>query len=72
MSPPGTYLTAASTEAMPINCFAQGHNILMLPGLNRRSLCPETDILPNMTNMPVYNNTSQLLITMLTRSKAIC
>ena len=30
--PPGTHFTAESTEAMPIKCLAQGHNILM-PGL---------------------------------------
>ena len=37
-SPPGTHLIAESTEAMWIKCFAQGHNILMQPGFNRRSL----------------------------------
>ena len=30
--PPGTQFTAESNEAMRIKYFAQGHNILMLPG----------------------------------------
>ena len=30
--PPGTHLSAESTEAMRIKCLAQGHNKLMQPG----------------------------------------
>ena len=45
LSPPGTHFTAESTEAMRTKCLAQGHNILMQSGLNRRSMHPETDVL---------------------------
>ena len=31
--PPGTHLSPESTEAMQIKCLAQGHNILMQPGV---------------------------------------
>ena len=42
--PTGTHFTAELTMATRIKCLALGHNILM-PGLNRQPLYPETDIL---------------------------
>ena len=41
----GTNFTAESTEAMRIKCLAQGHNILMQPCLNSRSIYLEADFL---------------------------
>ena len=36
--PPGTRFTAQSTEAMPIKCLVQGHNILIQPWFEQPSI----------------------------------
>ena len=46
LSPPGTHLTAESTEAMRMKCLAQGNNIL-LPGFEPSTSVSKTDILAN-------------------------
>ena len=43
--PPGTYLTAESTDAMRFMYKSQGHNVQMQPALEPSSLYPETDML---------------------------
>ena len=59
LSPPGTHLTAESTEAMRIKCLAQGNNIL-LPGFEPSTPVSNTDIL---TNRPICSYTEIYLYT---------
>ena len=52
LSPPGTRLTAESTEAMRIKCLAQGKNIL-LSGFEPSTSVFKIDIL---TNRPICSS----------------